>query len=244
MPARPVVLAALIASCVSSAIIFTLGLLVAVLLFQAPRVEAQTPGPPTSATPTASPGPQATPTVTLAPPVVRAGRFELVGSDGRVQAVLGAEAGLVGLVVRGQGEAWRVGAGMLPGEQPMMAISDELGVSRIVLSMLQNAAVELHDPAGGLAAALVATGYGDSYLTLGDHLDDRARLIVEADGTAIFRLGQPEGAGLTLGAGRGLSGMGVRDANGSARIGLGVQDSGTSTLFVRGDDGQPLWQAP
>ena len=102
MSIRTIVVTALISSCVSSLVAFTLGLLVAVALVHVPLAEAQGNATPT---PTATPVAQLTATPTAAP-VVRAERFELVDGDGRVQAVLGEQSGLRSLVVRGRDEAW------------------------------------------------------------------------------------------------------------------------------------------
>jgi hypothetical protein len=224
MPARAVVLTALIASAVSSIVAFALGLLVAAALLHAPIAAAQTPT--ASNTPSipapralsAAPDASAASPVTVSP-VIRAERFELVDASGTVLASLGHQAPT----------SFAAGDASARGRTALEFV-DPAGRPRVGLGVGddQQAAVYVQDARGGLAAlgeGRLTTGASanDLGLILADSGTQQLATVALADGRPVVELGAPfTGAGLVI----------------------VTADDGTARIELSGPTGQRLWQAP
>jgi hypothetical protein len=153
MPARTVVLTAIIASCVSSLVT-----LAAALLVLAPSIRA-------------APDPQAV------QPVLRAERFELVDSTGQVNAVLGTHEDVVGLIVMGPSGDSRVRAAVGTDGFPIVAVRNPTGTAGIGLTVRADdtALFNVVNTSSGRVA--VGAGLGTASADVYDS-NDRLRAVV------------------------------------------------------------------
>ena len=178
--------------------------------------------------------------------VVRAGRFEVVDSSGKVRVELGRlkdevpmlrlrdKAGKVRVLVSTQsdgspalmmmdkaGEA-RVVLSMLLDDLPSLTLCDEAGTRRIGLSVVYNPMLTLCDKAGNSCAALYALGSGTSVLTMHDKTVKRGVL-------------------LSAGSAGGPS-LDMDDKGGAAS--LQVKPDGLPELTLSDKHGKTIWSAP
>jgi hypothetical protein len=258
MPARILILTALVASGVSSVVTLAVALLVL---------------PPVI---------RAAPDLQATQPVVRAERFELVGPNGQLRAILGFDQALeqqpvVGLILMGPSGQQQAVIGLTPeGNFGTIRLNDRAGEFRAGLDAAAdgNATVRLGDtqhlnvslgtiytPVGegaGLqirqasrvrADLTVGNLQASSGLMLADNLG-RRRASVEVTGdrtslvigeTAPDNLGW---SGMRLVRRQDATMLDISDTSGRPRATTGVSPDGTATISVLDEAGEPIWQAP
>ena len=201
MPARAIILTALVASCASSVLTFLVGFAVAAVVIHAPSAAAQGVATPTPVSTSAVPA-----------PVLRTERLELVDSEGRIRVRLGIEADRsVGLGVLDQAGNARLVAGVTTDERPVVGFVDHTGQQRSSWALTPDGApsIVFHNPQHG---TVVIGAFGDGPIGLGV-LDvsrqPRVRLVMNPDG----------GEGLML-----------YDATGQPRLLFGLQSDGTPNV--------------
>jgi len=251
MPARTLVLTALVSSAVAAVVAFTLGLLLAAALLQAPSVQAQAGPTPTvapTALPTAAPLPTATPAL---PAVVRAQRFELLDASGKVRAYLGESPdGQLGLQVLDSNGELRAGAVVSRADLPSVGVRGPSGTGGGALLVGPNGAVALalrSSQEGGFVG-LQTRPDGQARLEMSaPPLSSRVDVTLDPAGTAAVTVTTPQGGQGALGAAvDGRVGLGLLDGE-AYRAGMGLAPDGSPFIRLFGPQGyesDPLWEAP
>jgi hypothetical protein len=251
MPARTLVLTVFISSVVSAVVAFTLGLLLAAALLQAPSVQAQAGPTPTltaAALPPAPPLPTATPTPL---PVIRAQRFELLDAGGNVRAYLGESPdGQLGLQVLDSNGELRAGAVVSRADLPSVGVRGPSGTGGGALLVGPNGAVALalRSSREGGFVGLQARPDGQARLELSaPPLSSRVDVTLDTAGTAAVTVTTPQGGQGALGAAvDGRVGLGLLDGE-AYRAGVGLAPDGDPFIRLFGPEGYesaPLWEAP
>jgi hypothetical protein len=161
MPARTVVLTAVVASCVSSLVTLAVALLVL-----APSIRAA----PDAQNSTGS--------------IVRAERFELVDSSGQLQAVLGTLEEVVGLTILGPTGEAQVRAAVSGDGLPIVAVRNPTGSTGIGLAVRADDTALLNVVSASTGRVAVGAGLGTAGITIHDPADrGRAAIVLRPDGS-------------------------------------------------------------